>query len=269
MEFFMLREASTWNPVEFAVCIHRPPRGYSVVFRISGIFVLTNLALPTPDIFIIMTLCGYNKLINLSDPILHPIFTLADPIRLAGTKRWNDGWELEKKWGGKKSRVCSSSSASSFWPMQASEINESDTKYEISMDLPGVKLADLSVTVDQSGRHPVIQIAGSRRRMVAESKKGTANENEEASAKDTEPEMSVAKFEKRFMIEDANADFEKMTANLSHGVLVVSVPKKAKATKPKIVIDITEEKAPDSQDLGFVDLAKENTSVETVDDKNE
>jgi HSP20 family molecular chaperone IbpA len=217
-----------------------------------------------------MALCGYNRRITLSDPFLHPIFTLVDPIRLAGTKRWNDGSEWEKKeWSGKKSRACSRSTAGLLWPMQASEINESDTKYEICVDLPCVKLADLSVTVDQSGSHPVIQITGSRRRMIAESKKDSMSENEEVSTKDTEPELSVTKFEKRFMIEDSNANFENMSANLSHGVLVVSVPKKAKATKPKIVIDITEEKAPDSQDLGFVDLAKENTSVETVDEKND
>jgi HSP20 family molecular chaperone IbpA len=221
-------------------------------------FYQTSNSTLTQDRLSTMPLCQYNNRIAYADPFLRPVFTVVDPVHLAGRKRWD----------ARRSGLSCPASPLTF--LHASEISESDAKYEITTDLPGVKLADLSVTVDQSGPHPVLTIKGTRRRAVQRVHSAAASEENEETKNDAEPESSLATFEKRFLIKDATADFENMTASLSHGVLVVSVHKVAKATKPNIVVTITEEKTADSaEDLGFVDVANDTTAVETVDEEKE
>jgi HSP20 family protein len=98
------------------------------------------------------------------------------------------------------------------------EINESEDKYQIAVDVPGVKASDMTVNLEQEGR--VLHITGGRK-VVRE---GTTSET---------------KFEKRFTI-GRNVDTEKMAANLSDGVLVLTAPKKEKEEKPVFNIAITE-----------------------------
>jgi ABC-type multidrug transport system fused ATPase/permease subunit/HSP20 family molecular chaperone IbpA len=117
------------------------------------------------------------------------------------------------------SRSVASEAASkkSLATWQPSELREFDSNYQITMDLPGVRSNDLTVRVDQSGSKPLLNISGRRRSFV---------ENEE-----DEPA-----FETSFSMDD-NVNFGNMTANLSHGVLVVNVPKNV---KPEIVVPINE-----------------------------
>jgi HSP20 family protein len=97
-----------------------------------------------------------------------------------------------------------------------SEINETDEKYQIAVDVPGVKSS--YVNLENDGK--VLHITGGRKIVK-------------------EGEMSETKFEKRFTIGN-NIDIDKMTANLSDGVLMLTAPKKKEEEKPVHAIAITE-----------------------------
>jgi HSP20 family protein len=99
------------------------------------------------------------------------------------------------------------------------EINEDDAKYQIAVDVPGVKAADMNVELEHSGH--VLHLSGSRNLSKGE----TVNE---------------VKFAKRFTIGD-NIDTSKLSANLADGVLVVTAPKKQQEVKT-FKIAITESK---------------------------
>jgi HSP20 family protein len=98
------------------------------------------------------------------------------------------------------------------------EINETDDKYQIAVDVPGVKAGDMSVQLENDGK--VLHISGGRKIV----KDNTITET---------------KFEKRFTI-GTNVDMQKVTANLADGVLVLSAPKIEKKEKPVMNIVITE-----------------------------
>lgn len=91
------------------------------------------------------------------------------------------------------------------------EINELDGKYLISVDVPGCKRTDMNVDVEEEGK--VLHIHGGRKILRG----GTSTET---------------KYSKRFTIGD-NVDIDKMTANLSDGVLTLTAPiKKKEEVKP-------------------------------------
>ena len=98
------------------------------------------------------------------------------------------------------------------------EINENDNKYQISMDLPGVKKSEVSAQLEDDGR--VLHVSGGRKVI----KDGKTVET---------------KFDKRFTI-GRNVDVSQLTANLSDGVLTVTAPKKKEPEPMKI--SITENK---------------------------
>ena len=98
------------------------------------------------------------------------------------------------------------------------EIHEDDQKYSIAIDVPGVKSEDMSIKLEENGT--VLQLSGGRK-----VKRGN--------------DVSETKFVKRFTIGD-NVDTEKITANLSDGVLEVTAPKKVPTKREPQVIKITE-----------------------------
>jgi HSP20 family protein len=98
------------------------------------------------------------------------------------------------------------------------EIHEVDGQYQICVDVPGVKAEDMKVNVEHEGK--VLHISGGRKVV----KDGSTSE---------------MKFEKRFTI-GKNIDIDKMTANLSHGVLKLTAPVKQEEAKPVHTIAITE-----------------------------
>ena len=98
------------------------------------------------------------------------------------------------------------------------EITESEGKYQIAVDVPGVKASDMTIQLENEGR--VLHISGGRK---------ITKENA----------VSETKFEKRFTIGN-NVDTTKLSANLADGVLVISAPKLEKKVKPDTTIKITE-----------------------------
>jgi HSP20 family protein len=84
------------------------------------------------------------------------------------------------------------------------EIHEDDNKFQLSIDVPGVKAADMKVDLEQGGR--LLHLSGGRKI----EKEGSVTET---------------RFDKRFTLAE-NVDANKITANLADGVLVVSAPKK-------------------------------------------
>lgn len=98
------------------------------------------------------------------------------------------------------------------------ECSETDTNYQISIDVPGMKASDVNVELEENGR--VLSLSGERK-----FSKGDVAEE--------------AKFQKRIMLHK-NVDKEEIKANLQHGVLTIIAPKvEVKATEP-IKIPITE-----------------------------
>lgn len=83
------------------------------------------------------------------------------------------------------------------------EIHEDDTKFQLSVEVPGVKVEDMSVQVEQNGR--VLRLSGGRK-----IKK--------------DDEVTETHFEKSFRLH-SNIDANKITANLADGILVVTAPK--------------------------------------------
>lgn len=100
------------------------------------------------------------------------------------------------------------------------EINEQDGKYLISVDVPGVKASDMTVDLENEGK--VLHISGGRKIV----KNGESTET---------------KFSKRFTIGN-NVDIEKMSANLSDGVLTLTAPIKEEVKPQPKRIAITEGK---------------------------
>mmetsp|Transcript_24375 Transcript_24375/g.36105 ORF Transcript_24375/g.36105 Transcript_24375/m.36105 type:complete len:159 (+) Transcript_24375:73-549(+) len=87
------------------------------------------------------------------------------------------------------------------------EVIESDDQYQLAVDVPGVKLNDIKIELEQDS---VLRISGGRK----------VNKTEE----DGTMIASETKFEKRFVL-DHNIDTGKVTANLQDGVLTITAPK--------------------------------------------
>jgi HSP20 family protein len=103
------------------------------------------------------------------------------------------------------------------------EITEDEDKFQLSVDVPDFKAADIDVTVEQDGR--VLRLSGHRK------------------VKDEHME-SESRFEKSFML-GKHLDLETITANLADGVLVVNAPKKPIPDIGGKTISITENAHPE------------------------
>jgi HSP20 family molecular chaperone IbpA len=94
------------------------------------------------------------------------------------------------------------------------EIHEDDTKFQLSVEVPGVKVEDMTVQVEQNGR--VLRLSGGRK-----IKKGD--------------EVTETHFEKSFRLH-RNIDASKITANLADGILIVTAPKGEATTTVNIPV---------------------------------
>lgn len=133
------------------------------------------------------------------------------------------------------------------------ELTNTDEKFEIVVNVPGVKPSDINVSIENDGQ--ILTLSGKRERK----QEGFQYSNE---------------FLQSFTL-DRTVDTERLTANLSNGVLIVSAPKDVKRLEDAVrKIPITqnahEEPAVAQQALeNDASAKKEEVIVETVDDKNE
>ena len=99
------------------------------------------------------------------------------------------------------------------------QIVEDDDKFQVQIDVPGVKAEDLNVDLEDDGK--VLTLSGSRER----TKDGSTYSS---------------KFSQRFSL-DPTVDAEALSANLENGVLIVTAPKDVKKIEDAVrKIPITE-----------------------------
>ncbi|MEI0565876.1 Hsp20/alpha crystallin family protein [Brachyspira pulli] len=94
-------------------------------------------------------------------------------------------------------------------------IEEDDKQYVIEMDMPGVKKEDLEIGIKEN----VLSIYAERKRV---------NKNKVVDAENAEKdnEVVVSRYEQSFNISTKGIDVENIEANLSNGVLKITLPKK-------------------------------------------
>lgn len=108
----------------------------------------------------------------------------------------------------------------SQWAPQV-DISEEDGRFVIFADIPGVDPSDIEVHMDKG----ILSIKGERHINTSEN-----------NGKFTRVERSHGIFHRRFALPDS-ADADKISARGSHGVLEISLPKKAETTPRRIVIE--------------------------------
>ena len=99
------------------------------------------------------------------------------------------------------------------------EIHEDETKFELLMDVPGLKSEDMTVQIEQNGR--VLCLSGG-----CKVKKGN--------------EVMETRFVKSFSL-GKEIDASKITANLANGIMVVTAPKDPSRKEKVVKIPITHE----------------------------
>lgn len=116
------------------------------------------------------------------------------------------------------SKAAHPTARSSYGPQRRQQIRDADTtcsthykeqddKLDISIDVPGVRISDLNVTVDDQ----VLTICGTR-------------------------QSSGLKFSRQFALDVSIVDADNVCANLVDGVLTITVPKVAKLAPMKVEI---------------------------------
>ena len=103
----------------------------------------------------------------------------------------------------------------------ASHINENDNDISISLDVPGIKVSDLTVNVEDR----ILTVSGHR----------AINHGS------PESKNRSWKFLRQFAVDTSAVDVSKLSANLNNGVLTISVPKVAQKKSEPITIAISEE----------------------------
>jgi HSP20 family protein len=118
-----------------------------------------------------------------------------------------------------ESNTDQSSVVTSQWTPRV-DIREEDKHFVILADIPGVEPRDIEVSMDKG----VLSIKGERKSEIHEDN-GNA----------TRVERSYGAFHRRFALPDS-ADADGISASGKHGVLEISIPKKAETTPRKIEI---------------------------------
>ncbi|MEO6800398.1 MAG: Hsp20/alpha crystallin family protein [Rhodanobacter sp.] len=101
------------------------------------------------------------------------------------------------------------------------DIREEDKRFMILVDVPGVDPSTIEVSMDKS----ILTIKGERK-----------VDSEETSGKLTRQERVYGTFHRRFALPES-ADADGISAHGKHGVLEISIPKKAETTPRRITIN--------------------------------
>ena len=107
------------------------------------------------------------------------------------------------------------------------DLSEDDTSYKITAELPGIEAKDLDVSVSGD----LLVIKGEKR-----------HEQERKDKTYHFSERSYGSFQRAFALPDG-VDRDKIAADLSKGVLTVTLPKTAEAAKPAKKIQVKDEMA--------------------------
>jgi HSP20 family molecular chaperone IbpA len=99
------------------------------------------------------------------------------------------------------------------------EVHADKDKIQLAVDVPGMKLNDITVKLEQDGR--ILRIKGERKLHEGALK-------------------SERKLEKTFVLEKENVDIDNISANLSDGVLLITLPRKIVSSSTTKEIPITE-----------------------------
>ncbi|WP_300369798.1 Hsp20/alpha crystallin family protein [Brachyspira sp.] len=99
-------------------------------------------------------------------------------------------------------------------------IEEDDKNYTIEMDMPGVKKEDLEIGIKEN----VLSIYAERKKINKSNVVIDNNDNNEENKNNNE--IVVSKYEQSFNINTKGIDIENIEANLTEGVLKITLPKK-------------------------------------------
>jgi HSP20 family protein len=102
----------------------------------------------------------------------------------------------------------------------ATDVVETESGFELAIDLPGVKLEDVSIEIADR----VLKIEGERR-----------SEREDNDGQVRRYERSFGRFSRSFTL-GAHIDDQQISAKMKDGVLIVALPKKAEVQPRKVEI---------------------------------
>ncbi|MCD9005837.1 Hsp20/alpha crystallin family protein [Luteimonas sp. XNQY3] len=118
-----------------------------------------------------------------------------------------------------------SSVVTSEWTPRV-DIREERSRFVILADLPGIDPAQVEIWMDKG----VLSLKGERAPAIQDAADGEANE-----VRFSRVERNTGRFHRRFTLPDS-ADADAITASGHHGVLEISIPKRAESTPRRIQV---------------------------------
>ena len=112
------------------------------------------------------------------------------------------------------------------------DVEEADDSYEVSVELPGMRQADVQIELNQN----VLTITGEKRAGFGERSEKGGEQRENAERKQRRSrwsERSYGRFTRSFTL-PSDADADRLEARFSNGVLTISI-RKSEASKPRTI----------------------------------
>jgi HSP20 family molecular chaperone IbpA len=125
-----------------------------------------------------------------------------------------------------------------MWPSWY-EVHADKDKVRLAVDVPGIKRDNITLQLEQDGR--VLRVLGERKLHEGKLK-------------------SEKKFEKLFALDKNTIDTDSISANLSNGMLLITLPRRASPESTTRLIPVTESAAEVGLPSAAVDESKTNIS---------
>jgi len=142
---------------------------------------------------------------------------------------------------------------SAHLPSPRFKVVDDETKFQLSIDVPGVKTEDIDISLEDG------YLSVRAQRVVS-------------GGDESSKTRYSSKFSQSFSLDPA-VDVEKLTATLDHGVLVVTAPKDLKKIEEnirKIPISSVESSAPAATESSFDETVTKEDEQDTIDlDQND